>query len=412
MPITLGCSSCGKRFRARDESAGKRVKCPYCQAAVQVPSADESASAAAPTGPIPADSGTPPVPASRPLPPPPPPAPVVATPDEWGASPSSAAPPAFHSPTAAPGAAPSELESFSPALGGRIKDRPKPAKGDKSDKGEKGEKPAKGAKPAKPKGKGEEPTAEQVAAAGWKSVRRGLFWVQFALLLLSLIAFVGFGKVVYERSVGPLPKGDGADWVKIEGYINDGGPNSVPLKKEDLLNLACYGLPVLLACVPLAFGRLIASGAPRSSGARGLFALSGLFALIGLGALVASFAFERLLLKDEFKYTWYGFLLLVPLAEFWFLTGLAASGMALKRPRAARAVGAVGFVFALTAFVATLGWELYVDFGRKHVGADDRKLLEQGALMMGWLLLIGVYWRAVRNVRSAAKEYLDTVEES
>ena len=45
MPITLGCPSCGKRFRARDESAGKKVKCPYCQAAVPVPTAEETAKA-------------------------------------------------------------------------------------------------------------------------------------------------------------------------------------------------------------------------------------------------------------------------------------------------------------------------------------------------------------------------------
>ncbi|MBM3979128.1 MAG: hypothetical protein FJ304_02365 [Planctomycetes bacterium] len=403
MPITLGCPSCGKRFRARDESAGKKVKCPYCQAAVQVPTAEESGSAGAPTASLPSDSGTPAVPAPRAVPSTPS-APVVATPDDWGASPTAPAPapPTFEPQAKAP-VLPSEpasdLESFSAPVGGRGKDRPKPAK---ADKGEKGDKP-------KPKPKAGEPTAEEVAAAGWKSVRRGLFWVQIALLFVSLIAFIGFGKAVYARSAGPLPKGDGADWVKIEGYVNDGSPNAVPLRKEDLLDLACYGLPVLLACVPLTLGRLIAGGAPRNSGARGLFALSAMFTLVGLGALVASFGFERLLMKDEYKYTWGGFLLLVPLAEFWFLTGLTSCGMALKRPRAARAVGAVGFVFALTAFVATLGWSLYVDHLREKPLTDDWKLMEQGALMLGWLLLVGVYWRAVRNVRSAAKEYLDAV---
>src|SRR5262249_61082132 len=67
MPITLGCPSCGKRFRARDESAGKRVKCPYCQAAVPVPSAEEAASAAAPTDVVPNNPS--PFPASVPVPP-------------------------------------------------------------------------------------------------------------------------------------------------------------------------------------------------------------------------------------------------------------------------------------------------------------------------------------------------------
>src|SRR5215218_3038660 len=98
MPITLGCPSCGKRFRARDESAGKRVKCPFCQAAVPVPTSDEARSAGAPTETVPAA----------------PPAPVpAATPDEWGTS-DPAPGPAFSlladdppPPTAAPGRPPS-----------------------------------------------------------------------------------------------------------------------------------------------------------------------------------------------------------------------------------------------------------------------------------------------------------------
>jgi hypothetical protein len=281
------------------------------------------------------------------------------------------------------------------------KDRPKPAKPEKS------EKPAK----EKGKGKGEQKTPEEILARGWRSVRRGLFWVQFALLWLSLIGFIGFGKAVFVRTGNELPKGDGADWVSIEGFINAPGPNSVPLKKEELLNLALYGIPVFFAGVCVVFGRLIASGAPRSSGARGLFTFSALVGLIGFAALVGSVLFERMLMKDEYKYTWHAFLILVPLAEFWFLTALTASGVALKRPKSARAVGAVAFVFALTAFVVTLGWDLYVEHGRPKKPDDEIKMYEQAALLIGWLLLVGVYWRAVRNVRGAAREYLDTVGE-
>jgi hypothetical protein len=36
MPITVACN-CGKRFRVRDEHAGKRGKCPSCGAAVTIP---------------------------------------------------------------------------------------------------------------------------------------------------------------------------------------------------------------------------------------------------------------------------------------------------------------------------------------------------------------------------------------
>ena len=59
-----------------------------------------------------------------------------------------------------------------------------------------------------------------------------------------------------------------------------------------------------------------------------------------------------------------------------------------------------------------LGWSLYLEHGRPKKLDDDIKLYEQAALLAGWLMLVFVYWRAVRNVRSAAREYLDTMEEA
>jgi len=38
MPITFVCSTCGKKLKTKDDLAGKRVVCPYCQAKVVVPS--------------------------------------------------------------------------------------------------------------------------------------------------------------------------------------------------------------------------------------------------------------------------------------------------------------------------------------------------------------------------------------
>ena len=61
-----------------------------------------------------------------------------------------------------------------------------------------------------------------------RSVRRGLGWVQFALMWLALIGFIGFGKMALARAGVELPKGDGRDWVSIEGYVNAPGPNAVP----------------------------------------------------------------------------------------------------------------------------------------------------------------------------------------
>ena len=37
MPIPVQCSSCGRRFRAPDNSAGKKTKCPICAVDIQIP---------------------------------------------------------------------------------------------------------------------------------------------------------------------------------------------------------------------------------------------------------------------------------------------------------------------------------------------------------------------------------------
>ena len=40
MPFTIACPSCSTRFTAPDTAAGKRVRCPKCQAAVPIPAAE------------------------------------------------------------------------------------------------------------------------------------------------------------------------------------------------------------------------------------------------------------------------------------------------------------------------------------------------------------------------------------
>src|SRR5438067_12590152 len=40
MPITVSCS-CGKQLRAKDESAGKKIRCPGCGSVLSVPAAEE-----------------------------------------------------------------------------------------------------------------------------------------------------------------------------------------------------------------------------------------------------------------------------------------------------------------------------------------------------------------------------------
>jgi len=279
----------------------------------------------------------------------------------------------------------------------RDRERPRPAKN-------------KDREQDKDKGKGGEKTPDEVLAAGWKRVRRGLFWVQFGLFWMLLIGFVGLGKTIYSRTQGPLPKGDGTDWVSIEGFINAPGPNSIPVKKEQMIDLAAYGAPVILASLLIVIGRLVASGGPRMSGSRGLFALSSLFGLLGFISLIATYLFAEAF-PDYSRYAWSSFLIITPLAEFWFLTAITASGLALKRPQTARAVGFLAFLGALGAFAGTLGWELYKQEVRAKNPNEDWLLYQDIAFTVAWFLMIVAYWRSVRNVRVAAREFIDTVRE-
>ncbi len=395
MPITLGCPSCKKRFRARDESAGKRVKCPHCGAAVTVP-LSESASPSEPlsgsipvspprsgtmlpgSGSIPSDgprSGS--VPTAAPAP--------VATPDDWGASPP---PPKFTF----------EVEEPSPYQ------RPTAASAST----------AKSAAPravARPVGNsnGGNKSPEQMVLPAWRKARSGLFWVLFGLLLLTIPGLVGFGKLVYARAVGELPRGEG--WVSIPGYVNSDEAGSVRMSKLEQLDVALYALPVILGVFFIGIGRLTCAAAPRNSGAKQLFLWSGLFTLVALVGLVLAGACNKLLFEETYGYAALGFLVTASLAEFWFLTGLTASGLALKRPGVARAVGLVGFVAALVAVAYAVGWEQYAKELRPKPLTDDWNLYEQAGVMLGWLLLIGVYWRAVRTVRAAIRDFIDKAED-
>lgn len=388
MPITLGCTACGKRFRARDESAGKKVKCPYCQTPVVVPTADEASVAPAP-------AEAPPAPVSRPASRvEPPPSPKVAPAADWGTAPPEP-PPA--PPPRAPSRAPSRAA---------LPDAPLPVLPPPSRPGAEKPRPA----PAKSPLAADEKTVEQRLAKAWGTARRGLGWVRSGLFFLALLGAVEFGKAVYVRTQGPLPAGDGADWVSIDGFVNTPGPNAIPVSKEQLLNLACYGPAFVLGCLFLTFGRLVASGAPRLSGARGLFALSSIFTFVWFVCAVSSKMFEEAV-PDIARYARQGLVVALPLAEFLFLVGVTASGLALKRPAAARAVGLLGFFLALAGAAATIGWDLYAANGRPQKPDADHVMYEFAVLMVVWLVAVGLYWRAIGAVRAGAREFIETVED-
>ena len=390
MPITLSCPTCAKKFRARDESAGKRVKCPYCQAAIVVSADGATADPPADPGPM-----VPSQPRFQPSPPGPArPAPVA--PGDWGNEP----------PLGGPKSAPIPAPAPRGFTGAPAAPAPRPA-------------PAPRSSPSLPKPR-KEPSAEprdaktpnQLALPGWKKTKSGLFWVLAGLVFLALPGFVEFGKLVYERSVGDLPKGDG--WIKIDGYVNSKELDSVTLSKTEEINIIAYGVPLVLGGLMLAFGRLTAGAAPRASGAKGLFTFSGLFTLLGLVSLVTFAACVKLRFEQVAGYTLLGFLVGCGLAEVWFLTGLATAGAHLKRPGVARSVGFLWFVVALLVVTGTVGWEQYVKEVRpKPVNNEVDKeslLYEAGAKMLGWLMLIGCYWRTVRVTRGAIRDFTDSVE--
>jgi phage FluMu protein Com len=404
MPITLGCPKCMKRFRARDESAGKKVKCPYCQEAVQVPTPEESGATGVPA---PLPSSTPSAqagfgaPAARGAPPPS--APVISSPDDWGALPT--------------GGAATSTPSV-PAPRERERERqPAPAPLPSSRRGEK-ERPKPPApsppppppRPAKERPKPIEQTPDAALAGKWKRARRGLFCVQFALFCLLFLGFVGIGKEGYERGVGPLPKGDGKEWLSIAGFVNDNDKMAIPVSKEQMIDLGCYGIPILLGGIFLVFGRLIASGAPRVGGG-GVYGLSSLFTLSALIAIGSWTIFSQSF-PAEAKYGMDTFVVVFPLAEFLFLVSLTASGSALKRSSTVRRVGFLGVLVALAYFGVTQGWDLYKKQLKPQIGnqlsAADLNLAELGAQALAWALIIFVYWLAVRSVRSGARELIDT----
>ena len=376
MPITLGCPSCGKRFRAREESSGKKVKCPFCQAAVPVPTSEEvPPESPAPSGSAPMGTLNYSSPPAGPVPP--------ASPDAWGAG----------APTKPLGLA-DEPIPFLPPVPPSPASRPSPFA------------PMPGGSAPRKK------TAEEQNAAAWKKCRSGLGTVLIGLFWLALLGFVPLGKFVYERSVGPLPAGESAEWFKIDGVLNTQGENAIQLDKTEVVNLLAYGVPIRIGGLAFTFGRVTAGAAPKSSGAKGLFAFSGLATLVALAGYLTHIVCQRVGFSEVSGYGLWGARLGGVLGEFWFLLALGASGASLKRPASVRTVGFFSLIVGLGAALYFVGWEVLLtklgpEIGRprRPEAGSDWILYEASALLLGWLILIGWYWRAVGGVRRAIDDY-------
>jgi hypothetical protein len=233
------------------------------------------------------------------------------------------------------------------------------------------------ARTAEEKGPKEErrKTPAELAAPRWKKARAGLWWVLFGLVWLALPGFIPFGLAMYERAVESLPDGNG--WVQIEGYVNDPGtPGALKLTKRQEILLLAYGVPFLLGGAAITLGRMTCAAVPRSSGAKGMFALSGLLSMVVVAGLVTAVGAYHLGFESYFRLILAGWVVVLLMGEFWFLTGLGVCGASLKRPRAARAVGLVVLVAGMAGglVVAAVAYEWEVSSYRPLFDRPGTKL--------------------------------------
>ncbi len=238
MPIKVTCSNCGGVLHAPDDAGGKRGRCPTCGNIL----------------PIPAVAGGAAVPAAEP------PRPARANPSFGD----------FALDKDKPAGAPARAEPARPVAEPRRQSVAIPAATDD-------DRPAR-RKPTSPFAKpGTAPAADGDATEGtvraWRKARGGLWWVRTAAWLFLIPVLALNGLRLFEHFSGPLAFGGvlHADWL--------------PPAQE--LDLALFGVPVVLGLLFLVFGRLSFSGVPRKTGARGLALFASLATLTAFGGLIA-----------------------------------------------------------------------------------------------------------------------------
>jgi lysylphosphatidylglycerol synthetase-like protein (DUF2156 family) len=243
----------------------------------------------------------------------------------------------------------------------------------------------------------------------WRKTQAGLTAVLVGLFWLTLPGLVELGKQAYVRAGNALPEGTG--WITIPGYINDPVPGAIEMSKKKQLDILLYGLPVLLGCLFLGFGRLTCGAVPGEVGARGMFALSGLFALLGGAALLAAGGAYVLFLEQEAWLLLTAALLLGGLAEVWSLIALSTVSAHLGQGRTARAAGLLVLIAGLWIAWVLYGQSYYAQTWRPQLAArPDLPLWEASAFALAYVLTVAVYWRAVATARRAVRQQVASLE--
>jgi len=413
MPITMTCESCKKMFRARDESVGKRVKCPYCGAPMEVPAPLGEGGGSSPGGGI--VGGTPMPGIMNPYA-----SPSVANPIEsrpGGSSPSEGVTPGDWGGSGATG------RSESMAAGAVAST---PAVPTRATLGRESAVVTSGARGlpasdfpdlprtviAPPSPSAVSPVQSKPHRPGygrWRKTKAGLTMCLLGLFWLTIPGLVELGKMVYVRSGNSLPEGTG--WISIPGYINDAVPGSIEMDKKKQLNILLYGVPVLLGSLFLGFGRMTCGAVPSEVGVRGAFALSGLFALLGGAALLTAGGAYVLYLEQEAKMALTAALLLGGIGEAWCLIALSTVAAHLGQARTARAVTLLVLFAGLWVAWVLYGNSYYLNQWRPQFAAQpDLPLWEQIAFALAYVLTIAVYWRAVASTRRAVRQQIASLE--
>ena len=383
MPIKVTCSKCGGVLHAPDDSGGKRGKCPTCAAILNIP-ADGPRSAGVAVTPAAADHpfrepSNLPAGKSRMT------GAIgfadVADPPRAAAVP----PPGFHPPEPRPVPTRSALRSA-----------PLPGPDDESD---------------------------QVAAVGWRAVRRGLGWIRFGTVLLVLAAVAPAAVfIVRQKSPDAIPNKD-------PGFLGIAGLNSV-----EEISLGSGLVPAALGLLCCLFGRVGFARAPRSSFTRGLARLTFLAELVAVGGLIAAAVPSAMQLSKKVVPTGFadpgtadGMLQRLGLAAaaagavasgIWIVVAIGKIGASLHQrsasARSGRLVALVGLLVA-AAIVSAVGYHYYptemtswwadnvqgkLDFG------PDTPVARAGAVIAGALVVGLIYLRLIGAGRRAVREWL------